>query len=252
MALDRFWLNHKCYGLKSCRKQIGAATFHPKTIKCIINSSNLNFCFLQLTNRPYDCNFGLNHKQQKYFQYQVLIQPFYGLPGSLCFKSFQEIGLTYNIIFRKSHWKGTTLNAWGKGWECLVDSVEICQITMFHQVCGLRFKYPILEITYGLERLRLIVANVRSMISWTEIIDCYINISLLSYYNILKSISKIKNQLIECKNSKYYPRYFMFLKLVEMYNYLKTSYKLNPLLIRCVLNKVQDNIRFVIGDSIKS
>ena len=101
IRLDKFWSSYGCLKLKPCMKRIGAATFHPKIVKHIINNSNLNFYFLQPTYRPHDSNFGLNHKYQKYLQYQVLICPFYGLPGYLCFNSLQRIGLTKKITMKK-------------------------------------------------------------------------------------------------------------------------------------------------------
>lgn len=248
MVLDRFWSNHSCLKLNPCRKAIGAATFHPKTIKYIINNSSLSFCFLQSTNRPYDSSFGLNHKLQRYLQYQVLIQPFHGLAGSLCFKSLQRIGLTNHMIFRRSYWGSTTLNAWGAGWECLAGSVEICQITMFHQICGLKLNHPILEITYGLERLELVVVSIRRLVDRSEVLDCYVNTRLINCHNVLMVCSKVRNQLTNGVNSNFYSRYFMFLKLIEMYNHLTTSWKLKRTLVRCVLNKVQGCIRFVVDD----
>ncbi|KON71507.1 Glycine--tRNA ligase alpha subunit [Candidatus Hodgkinia cicadicola] len=246
IRLDKFWSSYGCLKLKPCMKRIGAATFHPKIVKHIINNSNLNFYFLQPTYRPHDSNFGLNHKYQKYLQYQVLICPFYGLPGYLCFNSLQRIGLTKKITMKKSHWETTTLNAWGLGWECLINSIEICQITLFHQMCGFKNKHPVLEITYGLERLELAIINKRGLINWLEIPDCYINTNLLGCYNALAYCLKIEHQLRNYVNHNFYSNYFMFLKLIEVYNRIIASCKLKRSLIRCVLNKIQERIRSIV------
>ncbi|PIM95917.1 Glycine--tRNA ligase alpha subunit [Candidatus Hodgkinia cicadicola] len=246
IRLDKFWLLHDCLELKPCMKRVGAATFHPKTVKHIINNSNLNFYFLQPTYRPHDSNFDLNHKYQKHLQYQVLIHPFYGLPGHLCFKSLQKIGLTKKITMKKSHWENTTLNAWGLGWECLIDSIEVCQITVFHQICGLKAKHPMLEITYGLERLELVMINKRRLVNRLEIPDCYINTNLLECCNALVYYLKIKQQLRNHVNHNFYSNYFMFLKLIEIYNRISTSRKLKQPLTRCILNEIQDKIRIIV------
>ncbi|MFP3037762.1 MAG: glycine--tRNA ligase subunit alpha, partial [Candidatus Hodgkinia cicadicola] len=47
--------------------------------------------------------------------------------------------------------ENSTLSAKETGWDCLLNSVEISQITVFNQICGIRCEYLYLEITYGLE-----------------------------------------------------------------------------------------------------
>ncbi len=52
----------------------------------------------------------------------------------------------------KNNLENSTLSAKGTGWECLINSVEVSQIT-FNQIFGLRYEIPTLELTYGLERI---------------------------------------------------------------------------------------------------
>ncbi|MFP3037901.1 MAG: glycine--tRNA ligase subunit alpha [Candidatus Hodgkinia cicadicola] len=39
--------------------------------------------------------------------------------------------------------ENSTLSAKGTGWDCLLNSVEISQITVFNQICGIRCEIPI-------------------------------------------------------------------------------------------------------------
>ncbi len=103
-----------------------------------------------------------------------------------------------------------------------------------------------LEITYGLERLELVMINKRRLVNRLEIPDCYINTNLLECCNALVYYLKIKQQLRNHVNHNFYSNYFMFLKLIEIYNRISTSRKLKQPLTRCILNEIQDKIRIIV------
>ena len=50
-----------------------------------------------------------------------------------------------------------TLGAWGLGWECWCDGMEVSQFTYFQQVAGFECAPVSGELTYGLERLAMYV-----------------------------------------------------------------------------------------------
>ena len=54
-------------------------------------------------------------------------------------------------------WEQPTLGAWGLGWEVWVDGMEITQFTYFQQVGGLELDLIPAEITYGLDRLAMVI-----------------------------------------------------------------------------------------------
>jgi glycyl-tRNA synthetase alpha chain len=57
-------------------------------------------------------------------------------------------------------WESPTLGAWGLGWECWCDGMEVSQFTYFQQVAGFDCAPVSGELTYGLERLAMYVQGV--------------------------------------------------------------------------------------------
>ena len=53
-----------------------------------------------------------------------------------------------------------TLGAWGLGWECWCDGMEVSQFTYFQQFAGIECAPVAGELTYGLERLAMYVQGV--------------------------------------------------------------------------------------------
>ncbi|MGO8070784.1 glycine--tRNA ligase subunit alpha, partial [Rhizobium leguminosarum] len=39
--------------------------------------------------------------------------------------------------FVEDDWESPTLGAWGLGWECCCDGMEVSQFTYFQQFCGI-------------------------------------------------------------------------------------------------------------------
>ena len=66
----------------------------------------------------------------------------------------------HDIRFVEDDWESPTLGAWGLGWECWCDGMEVSQFTYFQQVCGIECAPVSGELTYGLERLAMYVQGV--------------------------------------------------------------------------------------------
>src|SRR5690606_37620147 len=80
--------------------------------------------------------------------------------------SLAAIGLDsalHDIRFVEDDWESPTLGAWGLGWECWCDGMEISQFTYFQQVAGFECNPVPGEITYGLERLAMYVQGVENV-----------------------------------------------------------------------------------------
>ena len=60
-------------------------------------------------------------------------------------------------------WESPTLGAWGLGWECWLDGMEVSQFTYFQQVGGIECSPVSTELTYGLERLATYIQGVESI-----------------------------------------------------------------------------------------
>ena len=62
--------------------------------------------------------------------------------------------------FVEDDWESPTLGAWGLGWECWCDGMEVSQFTYFQQVAGFECSPVSGELTYGLERLAMYIQGV--------------------------------------------------------------------------------------------
>ncbi len=113
--------------------------------------------------RP-DGRYGENpNRLQHYYQYQVILKPNPPNLQELYLGSLAAIGLDpllHDIRFVEDDWESPTLGAWGLGWECWCDGMEVSQFTYFQQVCGIECSPVAGELTYGLERLAMYVQGV--------------------------------------------------------------------------------------------
>jgi glycyl-tRNA synthetase alpha chain len=66
----------------------------------------------------------------------------------------------HDVRFVEDDWESPTLGAWGLGWECWCDGMEVSQFTYFQQVAGQECAPVSGELTYGLERLAMYVQGV--------------------------------------------------------------------------------------------
>ena len=81
----------------------------------------------------------------------------------LYLQSLGAIGIDralHDIRFVEDDWESPTLGAWGLGWECWCDGMEVSQFTYFQQVAGFECAPVAGELTYGLERLAMYVQGV--------------------------------------------------------------------------------------------
>src|SRR5947209_18916527 len=66
----------------------------------------------------------------------------------------------HDIRFVEDDWESPTLGAWGLGWECWCDGMEVSQFTYIQRVAGFECAPVSGELTYGLELLGMSVHGV--------------------------------------------------------------------------------------------
>ena len=144
--------------------EVGAGTFHPATTLRALGPRRWNAAYVQPSRRPKDGRYGENpNRLQHYYQYQVILKPNPANLQELYLGSLAAIGLdplVHDIRFVEDDWESPTLGAWGLGWECWCDGMEVSQFTYFQQVCGIECAPVSGELTYGLERLAMYVQGV--------------------------------------------------------------------------------------------
>ena len=194
LKLQKYWQSKGCVLMQPYDMEVGAGTFHPATLLKSIDNKPWNCAYIQNCRRPTDGRYAENpNRLQQYYQYQVLLKPSPDNMQELYLKSLEHLGIDLennDIRFVEDDWESPTLGAWGLGWEIWCNGMEITQFTYFQQVGGLDC-YPISgEITYGLERLAMLIQKKSNIfeIEWNNSGKTYKDISFenekeQSFYN---------------------------------------------------------------------
>lgn len=164
LTLHRYWADLGCVVLQPYDMEVGAGTFHPATTLRALGPRHWNAAYVQPSRRPKDGRYGENpNRLQHYYQYQVILKPSPPDLQELYLHSLYAIGIDpglHDLRFVEDDWESPTLGAWGLGWECWCDGMEVSQFTYFQQVCGIECTPVSGELTYGLERLAMYVQGV--------------------------------------------------------------------------------------------
>ncbi|SDR25479.1 glycyl-tRNA synthetase alpha chain [Rhizobiales bacterium GAS113] len=164
LTLQQFWAGEGCVILQPYDMEVGAGTFHPATTLRALGTKPWRAAYVQPSRRPKDGRYGENpNRLQHYYQFQVILKPNPPDIQDLYLASLEAIGIdrrVHDIRFVEDDWESPTLGAWGLGWECWCDGMEVSQFTYFQQVAGFECAPVSGEITYGLERLAMYVQGV--------------------------------------------------------------------------------------------
>jgi glycyl-tRNA synthetase alpha chain len=167
LTLQHFWAAQGCVILQPYDMQMGAGTFHTATTLRALGPKPWKAAYVQPSRRPKDGRYGENpNRLQHYYQFQVILKPSPDNIQELYLQSLAAIGLDsklHDIRFVEDDWESPTLGAWGLGWECWCDGMEVSQFTYFQQVAGFECSPVPGEITYGLERLAMYVQGVENV-----------------------------------------------------------------------------------------
>jgi glycyl-tRNA synthetase alpha chain len=171
LTLQTFWSEKGCVILQPYDMEVGAGTFHPATTLRSLGPRPWKAAYVQPSRRPKDGRYGENpNRLQHYYQFQVIIKPSPPDLQDLYLASLKAIGLDmalHDVRFVEDDWESPTLGAWGLGWECWCDGMEVSQFTYFQQVAGQECSPVSGELTYGLERLAMYVQGVDNVYDLT-------------------------------------------------------------------------------------
>src|ERR1700688_3444204 len=146
LTLQNFWARQGCVILQPYDMEVGAGTSHPATTLRSLGPRPWKAAYVQPSRRPKDGRYGENSNRQE-----------------LYLESLAAIGVDmalHDVRFVEDDWENPTLGAWGLGWECWCDGMEVSQFTYFQQVAGVECAPVSGELTYGLERLAMYVQGV--------------------------------------------------------------------------------------------
>jgi len=168
MRLDHFWAEQGCLIWQPYNVQVGAGTWNPATALRALGPEPWNVGYLEPSVRPADGRYGENpNRWGQYYQYQVILKPDPGRPVEMYLDSLRALGIKmrdHDIRLVEDNWESPGLGAWGLGWEVWMDGQEITQYTYFQQAGGFDLDPVAVEITYGLERIAMVLQGVRDFV----------------------------------------------------------------------------------------
>jgi glycyl-tRNA synthetase alpha chain len=164
LKLSEFWASRGCALQQPLDVEVGAGTMHPETFLRVLGPAHWNVAYVQPSRRPADGRFGENpNRLFKHHQFQVILKPAPDEVQHLYLQSLEACGIpleAHDVRFEEDNWESPTLGAWGIGWQVLFDGLEITQFTYFQQAGGLELSPISAELTYGLERLAMVLQRV--------------------------------------------------------------------------------------------
>ncbi len=167
LKLSEFWASRGCIVQQPLDLEVGAGTMHPETFLRVLGPEHWNVAYVQPSRRPADGRFGENpNRLFKHHQFQVVLKPAPDDVQQLYLESLEACGINprqHDIRFEEDNWESPTLGAWGIGWQVLFDGLEITQFTYFQQAGGLELSPISAELTYGLERIAMVLQRVDSV-----------------------------------------------------------------------------------------
>ncbi len=175
LGLESFWARQGCAILQPYDMEMGAGTFHPATTLRALGPKPWKAAYAQPSRRPKDGRYGENpNRMQHFYQYQVIIKPSPANAQDLYLESLRAIGVDTvlnDIRFVEDDWESPTLGAWGLGWEVWCNGAEVSQFTYFQQIGGIECDPVSLELTYGVERLAMVLQKCENVydLNWNGV-----------------------------------------------------------------------------------
>ena len=172
LKLSSFWATQGCLIQQPLDVEVGAGTSHPETLLRVLGPKHWNVAFVQPSRRPADGRFGQNpNRLFKHHQFQVILKPAPDEVQQIYLQSLDACGIDlrqHDVRFEEDNWESPTLGAWGIGLQVLFDGLEITQFTYFQQVGGVDLSPISAELTYGLERIAMVLQRVDNVydIEW--------------------------------------------------------------------------------------
>jgi glycyl-tRNA synthetase alpha chain len=165
--LSEYWSAQGCLIQQPLDVEVGAGTMHPETFLRVLGPRPWSVAYVQPSRRPADGRFGENpNRLFKHHQFQVILKPAPDEVQHLYLQSLEACGIetrVHDIRFEEDNWESPTLGAWGIGWQVLLDGLEITQFTYFQQAGGIELAPVSVELTYGLERLAMVLQRVENV-----------------------------------------------------------------------------------------
>jgi len=172
--LQKYWSAEGCAICQAYDIEVGAGTMNPATFLRVLGPEHWKAAYVEPSRRPTDGRYGENpNRVQQHHQFQVILKPSPTDIQEIYLESLEHLGIirkNHDIRFIEGDWEAPTLGAWGLGWEVWLDGLEITQFTYFQQAGGIELNPIPVEITYGLERIAMIIQKKENVfdLKWSK------------------------------------------------------------------------------------
>ena len=167
LKLHAYWGSQGCLVLTPYDLEKGAGTLNPSTFLRALGPEPWRAAYVEPSRRPADGRYGENpFRLGRYYQYQALMKPAPANAQALYEGSLEALGIDvrrHDLRYVEDDWEQATFGCAGLGWEVWLDGMEASQFTYFQQVGGLEVDPVSFEITYGLERIAMLIQGVDSV-----------------------------------------------------------------------------------------
>jgi len=167
LRLHAYWSQQGCLIVQPYDMEKGAGTLNPHTFLRALGPEPWRAAYVEPSRRPTDGRYGENpFRLQHYYQYQCVIKPAPPDAQRLYEGSLEQLGIDtakHDLRYVEDDWEQATFGCAGLGWEVWLDGMEVSQFTYFQQVGGLEVDPVSFEITYGLERIAMLLQGKNSV-----------------------------------------------------------------------------------------
>ncbi|AQU89611.1 glycine--tRNA ligase subunit alpha [Candidatus Carsonella ruddii] len=213
-----YWKNKKFFFLKKTDNKSGAATYNYINVNFLIKKKIFTIYFKQNCYRQFDSYLFKKKKLSIHNQLQIICKP---IPINFLTIYKNSLYFFKNIFFIKDNWKSPLLGAKGLGYEVIYNNIEISQITIFFFFGNKKLNIPILEITYGIDRIN----NFKKTNFIKEKFFSLDNI--FNKFSIKKILFLYNQCLLNFKNKNIFISYFFFIKITNNFNLIDEFYLSN-------------------------
>ncbi len=174
LHLQWFWAAQGCVLLPPCDFEVPFATLQPDAFFRILGPEPCRVAYLQPVRRPLDGRYGRHpYRLGKHLQFQVVLKPPPRDVQSLYLESLEALGLElalHDVRFAEWRWQPRSLGARGSGWHAQLNGLGVTRLTFLDRVAGRDLDPVCVELSYGLERLVMILQGAASAfdLGWSE------------------------------------------------------------------------------------
>ncbi len=270
IKLQEFWASHDCVLYQPYNNPVGAGTFNPATFLRVLDDDKWKIAFLEISKRPKDGRYGKNpNRMQQFYQFQVVWQPAPDNIQNIYTESLRHIGIDTNkhdIRFVEDDWESPTLGAKGLGWEVWLDGMEITQFTYFQQMGSIQLKTIPVEITYGLERIAMLLQNKNSIFDlnwsnsklWSDIMlqsekeFCILNFDEADIDHLKQEFVKSESEAFRLSAKHLiYPAYDYVIKASHSFNMLDARGAVSPKERKGYIQKIRNLAKTIANEYLK-